>query len=103
MADAFAIAFALTPSAGGGEAIHDRHLTIHQHQGGETAGVRSVLDVRQCVAAVGRHADQEAQMAEQFQFDHLVDCVVVDHQHMGRGRQRNGHRRWDWQRFRQWR
>ena len=72
------------------QAVHARHLDVHQHQAG-----RRVLAQVQRFLAIARELRLQAHQRQEFQRHHLVDRVVLDQQHEGlaRGRALAGNRR----------
>ncbi len=67
--------------AGGVQAVHDRHLHVHQDQ--VVGGGAGLLDG---FPAVGRQVDREMDATQQFQRDFPVDGVVFGQQQPGAGR-----------------
>ena len=67
----------LSDFAGGGVAVHDRHLAVHQHP------VKSTVprqDVQRLLAMVGHH-HRDAGLLQQLQRELLVHVVVFHQQH----------------------
>lgn len=73
---AITLSLTLAEPAGGLEAVHDRHLAVHQH-----GVVAAELQRHQRLAPVGGNVDPAPELLHDPPPDQLVGGVVLDQQH----------------------